>query len=104
MVYRFTCSPLHLFTAKMRLDLFLKVSRLIPRRPLAQDMCEAGAVEVNGARAKSARPVRAGDVISIRQRGRITQVRVLEVPARQLSKAQAASVYEILRVERYETD
>jgi ribosomal 50S subunit-recycling heat shock protein len=88
----------------MRLDLFLKVSRLVPRRTLAQEMCEAGAVEINGARAKSARLVHAGDVVSIRQRGRLTRVRVLEVPARQLSKAQAASVYEIIGVSRYETD
>ncbi len=88
----------------MRLDLFLKVSRLVPRRPLARDMCDAGAVEVNGLRAKSARAIQAGDVISIRQRGRLTRVRVLEVPARQLSKAQAATVYETISVERYETD
>jgi ribosomal 50S subunit-recycling heat shock protein len=88
----------------MRLDLFLKVSRLVTRRTLAQEMCEGGAVEVNGIRAKSAREIRAGDVISLRQRGRITRVRVVEIPARQLSKTQAASVYEIISVERYDTE
>ncbi len=83
----------------MRLDIFLKQSRLVPRRTLAQQMCEAGAVTLNGTPAKSAREVRPGDTITIRQRGRITTARILEVPARPPSKAAAASLYEILGVE-----
>jgi ribosomal 50S subunit-recycling heat shock protein len=88
----------------MRLDLFLKQSRLVPRRTLAQQMCEAGAVLVNGAAAKSAREVRAGDELAIRQRGRITTIRVLSVPLRPPSKAEAASLYETLSVESYDPD
>ncbi len=88
----------------MRLDLYLKLSRLVPRRTLAQQMCEAGAVRLNGATAKSAREVRVGDEIAIRQRGRITTVRVLLVPLKPPPKAQAASLYETLGVESYETD
>ena len=60
----------------MRLDLYLKLSRLVPRRTLAQQMCEAGAVRLNGSPAKSAREVRVGDEIAIRQGGRVTTVRV----------------------------
>ena len=86
----------------MRLDVYLKLSRLVPRRTLAQQMCEAGAVRVNGSPAKSARDVRAGDELSIRQRGRITTVRVLDVPEKPLPKAQAASLYETVSVESYE--
>jgi len=85
----------------MRLDIFLKLSRLVPRRTLAQQMCEAGAVKLNGANAKSAREVRAGDEIVIRQRGRITTVRVVAVPAKPPPKAQAASLYETVSVESY---
>jgi ribosomal 50S subunit-recycling heat shock protein len=88
----------------MRLDLFLKQSRLVPRRTLAQQMCEAGAVLVNGAAAKSAREVRAGDELAIRQRGRITTIRVLSVPLRPPPKAEAASLYETLSVESYDPD
>jgi ribosomal 50S subunit-recycling heat shock protein len=88
----------------MRLDLYLKLSRLVPRRTLAQQMCEAGAVRLNGATAKSAREVRVGDQISIRQRGRITTVRVAEVPLKPPPKAQAATLYETLSVESYEND
>lgn len=86
----------------MRLDVFLKISRLVPRRTVAQELCEAGAVRVNGAQAKSAREVRVGDEIAIRQRGRITTVRVTEVPLKAPSKAQAASLYETISVESYD--
>lgn len=86
----------------MRLDVYLKLSLLVPRRTLAQQMCEAGAVTVNGARAKSSRDVHAGDELAIRQRGRVTTVRVLDVPDKPPSKAQAASLYETVSVESYE--
>ena len=88
----------------MRLDIFLKLSRLVPRRTLAQQMCEAGAVRLNGTPAKSAREVRAGDEIAIRQRGRVTTVRVLSVPLKPPPKAQAAALYDTVGVEPYETD
>lgn len=88
----------------MRLDIFLKQSRLVPRRTLAQEMCEAGAVKVNGHRAKSAHVVRQSDQISIRQRGRITQVRVLSVPLKPPSKRDAPSLYETVSVEPAESE
>ena len=88
----------------MRIDIFLKLSRLVPRRTLAQEMCGAGAIKLNGSQAKSAREVRAGDQIAIRQRGRITTVRVVTVPAKPPSKAQAASLYETISVESYDPE
>ena len=88
----------------MRLDLFLKLSRLVPRRTLAQRMCEAGAVKLNGSQAKSAHLVRPGDEIVIRQRGRLSTIRVLDVPAKQVSKSDALSLYAILGVESYDPE
>jgi ribosomal 50S subunit-recycling heat shock protein len=88
----------------MRLDLFLKLSRLVPRRTLAQQMCEAGAVKLNGSTAKSAHLVRPGDEIEIRQRGRLSTIRVLDVPGKQVSKSMALSLYEITGVESYEAE
>lgn len=88
----------------MRLDIFLKLSRLVPRRTLAQEMCQAGAVKVNGLRAKSAREVREADLLSIRQRGRITTVRVVTVPLKPPSKREASSLYETVSVESYPVD
>lgn len=83
----------------MRLDMFLKLSRLEPRRTLAQKMCEAGAVTVNGLRAKSAHEVRETDLISVRRRGRITTVRVVRVPTKPPSKRDAESLYETVGVQ-----
>ncbi|HLL75018.1 MAG TPA: S4 domain-containing protein [Pyrinomonadaceae bacterium] len=89
----------------MRVDQFLRASRLVLRRTLAQELCEAGAVEINGSPARSSRAVRVGDRVRIRRRGRLLTVRVAAVPAvRQPSKADAASLYEVLADERIEDD
>jgi ribosomal 50S subunit-recycling heat shock protein len=81
----------------MRLDLFLKTSRLIPRRSLAQEFCDAGLIKVNGAAAKSSKEIKTGDEIEIRRRSRVTKLKVLEIPAqKQVSKQSAANLFEIL--------
>jgi ribosomal 50S subunit-recycling heat shock protein len=80
----------------MRLDLFLKASRLCPRRTVAQELCEAGAVSLNGGQAKPARAVRVGDEITLRRRNRLLTVRVLALPAtRQTSRGESSTLYEI---------
>jgi ribosomal 50S subunit-recycling heat shock protein len=89
----------------MRLDLFLKASRLIPRRSLAQEFCDKGLIAVNGTKAKSSKEVKAGDTIEIKRRNRKTFVRILVVPqSKQVSKGQAENLYEILADEISETD
>jgi ribosomal 50S subunit-recycling heat shock protein len=81
----------------MRLDLFLKASRLATRRSVAQELCEAGAVTVNGVGAKSSRTVHVGDEIGLRRRDRLLLVRVLSLPAtRQTSRRDAPDLYEII--------
>ncbi len=81
----------------MRLDLFLKASRLVLRRTVAQALCDAGLVSVNGAPAKSSRALRVGDEISLRRRNHLLAVRVLALPAsRQTSRSDASNLYEIL--------
>ncbi len=82
----------------MRLDSFLKVSRLVPRRSVAQHMCEAGAVLVNGLPAKSSGPVRPGDTLTLHLRRRRLGVRVLAVPETKTVKAPTA-LYERLSEE-----
>ena len=85
----------------MRLDLFLKASRLCPRRTVAQALCDAGRVSVNGSVAKSAHTVKPGDEITIRRGERTTKVRVAAVPgSRQTARKEAASLYELLSDER----
>ena len=88
----------------MRLDLFLKASRLCSGRTTAQKFCEAGRVTVNGTPAKSSHAVKAGDAIQIRRRNTLTRVRVLSVPAqRQTSRKEAPGLYEVLAEESLES-
>ena len=63
----------------MRLDKFLKVSRLIKRRTVANEACDAGRVLVNGKTAKASVKVMPGDVIEIQFGTRIVKVEVLEL-------------------------
>lgn len=80
----------------MRLDIFLKLSRLIPRRPLAKKFAAAGLIEVNGINAKASRVVSEGDTIKITRHDRIKTVKVLKVPkGKQVSKKEAGGLYEV---------
>ena len=84
----------------MRLDMFLKLSRLIPRRTVAQEFCDKGLINVNGATAKSSKEIKTGDSISIRRRNNVTTIRVLDVPAKkQLAKNEAQEIFEIISTE-----
>ena len=89
----------------MRLDLFLKASRLCPRRTVAQKICDAGRVSINGKPAKSAHLVRTGDEISLQTRDKRIVVRVTAVPEdRQTSRRDSKSLYETLSETRLEDD
>lgn len=63
----------------MRLDKFLKVSRLIKRRTVANEACDAGRVSINGKVAKASTAVLAGDVIEIQFGNKAVKVEVLDV-------------------------
>ena len=63
----------------MRLDKFLKVSRLIKRRTVANEACDAGRVMVNGKPAKASVNVKVGDIIEIMFGTRAVKVEVLDV-------------------------
>ena len=89
----------------MRLDLYLKTSRLIPRRSLAQEFCDAGLISVNGSPAKSSKEIKADDVVEIKRRNRVTKILVLEVPAtKQVSKNSAGDLYRLLEETVLEDD
>ena len=63
----------------MRLDKFLKVSRLIKRRTVANEACDAGRVLVNGAVAKASVKVKVGDIIEIQFGTKTVKAEVLEI-------------------------
>ena len=63
----------------MRLDKFLKVSRLIKRRTVANEACDAGRVLVNGTVAKASVKVKVGDVIEIQFGTKVVKAEVLDI-------------------------
>jgi len=85
----------------MRLDKFLKVSRLIKRRTVAKDVSRQGRVLLNGREAKPGSTVKPGDVLEIRFGRRVLTVRV-ERTEESARKDEAREMYTILRDEAVE--
>ena len=79
----------------MRLDKFLKVSRLIKRRTVANEACDAGRVLVNGKTAKASLNVKEGDVIEIQFGTKSVKVQVLDVQET-VKKEEAKELYQYL--------
>ena len=79
----------------MRLDKYLKVSRIIKRRTVANDACDTEHVFANGRRAKASYDVKEGDILEIVFNQRPLKIRVLSVKDN-VSKADASSMYEII--------
>ena len=79
----------------MRLDKYLKVSRIIKRRTVANDACDTEHVTVNGKRAKASYDVKENDIIEITFGERTLKVRVLDVKEH-VGKADASSLYEVI--------
>lgn len=79
----------------MRLDKFLKVSRVIKRRTVANEACDAGRVVINGKVAKASTEVKVDDIIEIKYGEKIIKFRVKNV-ANVVTKEGAAEMVEIL--------
>lgn len=79
----------------MRLDKYLKVSRLIKRRTVANDACDAERISVNGKRAKASYDVKIGDEITVAFGQKAVTVRVLDI-RETTKKAESVGMYEIV--------
>jgi len=79
----------------MRLDKFLKVSRVIKRRTVANEVCAAGRVSVNGKPAKPGAELKVGDILEIGFGNGTTRIRVLDLKET-VRKESASTMYEIL--------
>ncbi len=79
----------------MRLDKYLKVSRIIKRRTVANDACDADHVTVNGRRAKASYDVKMGDILEITFGEKTLKIEVLDVKE-SVGKADASSLYKVL--------
>ncbi len=79
----------------MRIDKYLKVSRIIKRRTLAQEACEAGRVFVNGRVAKPSTDIKVGDIIEVHFGDRVFKCKVASVDEK-VQKNLANSMYEVI--------
>lgn len=80
----------------MRLDKFLKVSRLIKRRTVANSVSELGRVLVNGNVSKPAKQLKVGDIIEIEYTNHTEKIQVLTIPAGNVSIQESEGLYKRL--------
>ncbi len=79
----------------MRLDKFLKVSRILKRRTMAQEACDSGRVDVNGKPAKPGHQLKVGDLVSVHFAGAPLTFRVLKL-CETVKRDEASQMYEIV--------
>lgn len=79
----------------MRLDKYLKISRLIKRRTVANEACDAGKILVNGKIARASYDVKIGDVIKINLSAKTLKIAILQV-CEYVKKEDAAKLYQVL--------
>lgn len=79
----------------MRIDKYLKLSRIIKRRTIAQEACDAGRVMINDKVAKASTDVKIGDVIAIRFGEQTTKYEVVEIKEH-VKKEETVNLYRIL--------
>ncbi|EOH91281.1 RNA-binding S4 domain-containing protein [Enterococcus pallens] len=87
----------------MRLDKFLKISRIIKRRSVAKEVADKGRIQVNGKLAKSSTDVKIGDVIRVQFGNKILEAKVVALHE-STKKEDAAGMYEILQETRVENN
>ena len=85
----------------MRLDKFLKVSRIIKRRSVAKEVADKGRIQINGKLAKSSSTLKDGDVLQIQFGNKTLEVKVLALQD-STKKEEASKMYEILSEKRIE--
>ena len=79
----------------MRLDKYLKVSRIIKRRSVANEACDAGRVTVNGKAAKAGAEVKEGDIVEIQFGNKLTKFEILQVKE-VVRKEDTAQMYQMI--------
>lgn len=80
----------------MRLDKYLKISRLVKRRTVAAELCQGGHVKMNGQSAKPSTEVKPGNTLQIRFGNRLLTVKVVQVPEKAVPAQLADTLYETI--------
>jgi ribosomal 50S subunit-recycling heat shock protein len=83
----------------MRLDKFLKLSRLVKRRTVANDLCDGGGALLDGKKARASAEVRPGQELTLRFGNRTVKVRIERVPEKNISPQEAETLYSLLEKE-----
>lgn len=83
----------------MRVDKFLKVTRLLKRRTLAQELCDKGCVKLGDRTAKPSSEVKAGDTLTLALGRRIVSVLVTAIPEKPVTKENASDYYKVISSE-----
>ncbi|MCL6585042.1 MAG: RNA-binding S4 domain-containing protein [Anoxybacillus sp.] len=83
----------------MRLDKFLKVSRLIKRRTLAKEVADQGRIAINGVTAKASSTVKIGDEVTIQFGNKQVTVKIIDLKET-TKKEEATTLYEVIKEER----
>lgn len=87
----------------MRLDKFLKVSRLIKRRTLAKEVADQGRIMINGQSAKASSTVKVNDELTVRFGQKIITVKITELKENS-KKEEAAEMYTVVKEEKVEAE
>jgi ribosomal 50S subunit-recycling heat shock protein len=88
----------------VRLDQYLKWSRVIARRTMAKATCDAGKVDVNQSVARPGKDLSVGDIVTVDLPHRVMKFRVVEIPNRAPGKSGARDLIEILENKRKDPD
>ena len=87
------------YNQNMRVDKFLKLSRIIKRRTVANEACDSSRVLINGKPAKPSKEVKVGDVIGVRFGDKEAFFKVIIVPKGNVAKNDAGTLYEVVENE-----
>ncbi len=79
----------------MRIDKYLKVTRLIKRRTVANDACDGERISINGKIVKPSKEVKIGDIVEISFGNRVLKIRVLGLDEK-VKKEEASTLYEVI--------
>lgn len=88
----------------MRLDKFLKVSRIIKRRPVAKTVIDNKKVSINGKAAKAGTEIKVGDILEVEYYSRYIKAEIIEVPSGNVGKDAASDLINILETRRIEVE
>lgn len=88
----------------MRLDKFLKVSRIIKRRPIAKIVVDGGKAKLNGKTAKASTEVKIGDILELEYYNKYFKFEILEVPEGNVNKSKSSDLIKVLETKGIEIE